>query len=53
VNRRGALQWGAVAWAAVGGGIALGSLGEVDADARVLVGAASVVGPLAALTAAW
>jgi hypothetical protein len=40
-------------WAGVGAAVALGSRGEVNSDARLLVGAASVVGPLAAVGAAW
>jgi len=38
-------------WAGVGAAVALGSLGQVNADARLLVGAASALGPAAAVTA--
>lgn len=38
-------------WAGVAAAVAFGSLGRVNADARVLVGAASVLGPLAAVAA--
>lgn len=53
MGRRAVLEVGALVWAGVGAAVALGSLGEVNSDARLLVGAASVVGPLAAVGAAW
>src|SRR5262245_9225180 len=51
--RRRALAIGACVWAAVGAAVAFTALGSVNADARLIVGVASVVGPLAALCAAW
>ena len=53
MDRRRVLQIGALAWAAIGALVALASLGNVNADARLLVGAFSVAGPLAAVGAAW
>jgi hypothetical protein len=50
---RRTLEVGAVVWAMVGVAVALASLGDVNDDARLLVGTASVLGPLAALTASW
>lgn len=41
----------ALSWALVGASIAVMALSEVSADARLLVGMASVVGPAAALLA--
>lgn len=38
-------------WAGVAAAVAFGSLGQVNDDARVLVGAASIFGPLAAVAA--
>ena len=46
------LQIGAVAWAMIGLAIASTSLGLVNADARVLIGVASVTFPACALLAA-
>lgn len=51
MSRRRVLAGGALVWAGVGAAVALGSLGQVNADARLLVGAASVLGPAAAVTA--
>jgi hypothetical protein len=48
---RQVLQLGAIVWAAVGLAVGLMSLGSVNADARLLVGAACIAGPLAALMA--
>ena len=48
---RQVLQGGSLVWAAVGAVIALGSLGQVNADARFLVGVASIAGPLCAVAA--
>ena len=44
---------GALVWAVVGAAVALAAFGEVNEDARLLVGFATVAGPLAATTAAW
>lgn len=52
MSRRRALQIGALVWAGVGAAVALVSLGGVNEDARILVGSASVVGPLAAVAGA-
>lgn len=52
MSRRRVLELGALAWAAVGAVIALASLSGVNADARLFVGAVSIVGPLAAVGAA-
>jgi hypothetical protein len=52
VARRRVLQAGSVVWAVLGAAVALGSLGNVNDDARLLVGVASVVGPLVAVLAA-
>lgn len=51
MNRRRTIEIGALVWACVGAGIAFAFLDSVNEDARVLVGAASVVGPLAAVIA--
>lgn len=51
MDRRRAVQVGAVLWAAVGAAIALASLDGVNADARPIVGVASILGPLAAVLA--
>lgn len=48
---RRVLQGGSLVWAAVGAVIALGSLGQVNVDARYLVGLASIAGPLCAVAA--
>lgn len=47
-----AAEIGSVAWAAVGAAVALAALPDVNNDARLLVGLASVVFPLCALGAA-
>lgn len=52
MDRRRVLQLGAIVWAVIGASVALVSLGGVNADARLLVGVFSVVGPLAAVGAA-
>lgn len=52
VSSRRVLEVGALAWAGVAVVVALGSLREVNSDARLLVGAAAIVGPLAAVGAA-
>lgn len=52
MDRRRVLQIGALVWAAIGASVALASLGSVNADARLLVGAFSIAGPLAAVGAA-
>lgn len=52
MSRRGALQAGALVWTVVGAAVALTALGNVNVDARVLVGTASMVGPLLAIGAA-
>ena len=51
-RRRRVLQIGALVWAVVGASVALLSLGNVNADARLLVGVFSIGGPLAAVGAA-
>jgi hypothetical protein len=51
MNRRRAVQIGMLTWALVGAVLALTAVGNVNADARAFVGAASVVGPLAAVAA--
>lgn len=51
MGRRRVLEVGALVWAGVAAAVALGSLDEVNPDTRLLVGAASVVGPLAAVGA--
>ena len=52
MDRRRVLQIGTLVWAAIGASVALTSLGNVNTDARLLVGAFSVAGPLAAVGAA-
>lgn len=52
MDRRRVLQIGALVWAGVGASVALSSLGNVNADARLLVGVFSIGGPLAAVGAA-
>jgi chromate transport protein ChrA len=52
VSRRQVLQAGALVWVVAGAAVALGSLGDVNDDARLLVGLASIVGPLLAVGAA-
>jgi hypothetical protein len=51
MSRRRALQAGALAWAAVGAAVALPAVATANADARVIVGIASTLGPLAAAAA--
>jgi hypothetical protein len=48
---RQAIRVGAIAWAAAGAAVALLSFASVNEDARVIVGYATVLGPLAALLA--
>lgn len=52
LDRRRILRVGAVVWAAVGLGVATRGWPDVNPDARLLVGAATVLGPGAALGAA-
>ena len=52
MNRRQVLQAGTLVWVVAGAAVALGSLGDVNDDARLLVGVASVVGPLLGVGAA-
>lgn len=52
VTRRQVLQAGTLVWVVAGAAVALGSLGDVNDDARLLVGLASVVGPLLGAVAA-
>lgn len=52
MTRRQVLQVGALVWVVAGAAVALGSLGDVNDDARLLVGLASVVGPLLGVGAA-
>ena len=47
-----AVEVGAVAWAVIGAAVALAALPDVNDDARLLVGVASVLLPLCALGAA-
>ena len=47
-----AVEIGSVAWAAIGAAVALAALPDVNNDARLLVGVASVLFPLCALGAA-
>lgn len=52
MTRRQVLQAGTLVWVVAGAAVALGSLGDVNDDARLLVGVASVVGPLLGVGAA-
>lgn len=52
MGRRRAPGSGALGWAVIGASVALWSLGDVNADARLLVGVFSIGGPLAAVGAA-
>ena len=52
VDRRRVVQLGSLIWAEIGAGVALGSLPDASEHARVLVGLASVIFPVAALCAA-
>ncbi len=52
MSRRQVLQAGTLVWAVAGAAVALGSLDNVNDDARLLVGIASIVGPLLSLGAA-
>lgn len=52
MDRRRAVEVGALVWAGVGAAIAIPSLATVNADARLLVGTAAILGPLAAV-GAW
>lgn len=52
MSRRQMLQVGALVWVVAGAAVALGSLSAVNEDARLLVGLASVVGPLLGVGAA-
>lgn len=53
---RSAARWGLIGvvlgWAVVGAAVAWSALPSVEPDARVLVGAASTLGPLAAVASA-
>jgi hypothetical protein len=51
MEKRRVVQVAILVWAAVGAAIALPALGSVNVDARVLVGVAAVLGPLAAVSA--
>ena len=53
MTRRAVLQAGALVWAAVGTAIALPALATMNGGAVLLVGAASIFGPLAAVAASW
>jgi hypothetical protein len=53
MTRRRAIAVGSLIWAAAGGVIALTALDSVGANARLIVGLASTLGPLAAIAAAW
>ena len=52
MTRRRVLQVGVVVWAWCGAAVALASVRSLNADARVLVAVASVVGPSLAILAA-
>ena len=52
MTRRQAVATGSLVWAAAGAAIALPSVGSADGDARLIVGLASTLGPLAAVAAA-
>lgn len=52
-DRRRVLQTGALVWAVVGAAIALPALATMKDGAVLLVGAASILGPFAALAASW
>lgn len=52
MSQRRLLQAGTLVWVVAGSAVALGSLGNVNHDARLLVGLAAVVGPLLAVWAA-
>ncbi len=52
MNWRKVIQTGAVVWAIVGAGIAVGAVRDVNPDARVVVVVASILGPAAAIAAA-
>ena len=53
MDRRLVLQTGALLWAGVGALIALPAVASVTEGTVLLVGAASILGPLAAVAAAW
>jgi hypothetical protein len=53
MNRRLVVQTGALVWAAVGAAIALPAVASMNEGAVLLVGAASILGPLAAVAASW
>lgn len=52
MSRRRMVQVGCLVWAITGAAVALASLRDVNDDAKVLVGMASVLFPLAAVAAA-
>lgn len=52
MSRRQVLQAGTLVWVVAGAAVALGSLGDVNDNARLLVGLASAVGPLLGVGAA-
>lgn len=53
IDRRLVLQTGALVWAGVGAAIALPALASINEGAVFLVGAASILGPLAAVAGSW
>jgi hypothetical protein len=53
MRRRRSLEIGSTLWALLGAAIAITALGDVNADAKILVGVASVLFPLCALGAAF
>ena len=53
MTRRAVLQAGALVWAVVGAAIALPALATMNDGAVLVVGAATIVGPLAAVASAW
>lgn len=53
IDRLRIVSLGAVLWAALGGGLALGALPGVNGDVRVIVASLSVVFPAMALLASF
>lgn len=52
MSRSQVLRAGTLVWVVAGAAVALGSLGDVNDDARLFVGAASVIGPVLGVGAA-
>lgn len=53
MDRRLLVQAGSLVWAVVGAAIALPALASMDEGAVLVVGAASILGPFAAVAASW